>query len=568
MRRGNIKKIKEDKSNEKKIQATDNIKNDEVDSVIRDSALVDDKPKQDEKQNKDKLKIIILIIITVLALGITLSILTYRYLKINQQTGKDSLNNNDITASKNETKDNQYLVSFKDMYTQNPLTVNDENYSKAATSKTGRVEVNYCQISGLKDKNLQEKINNEIKENAFYYTDKITAKQEYNSYTDVLGNFSNILSISTNVYVYEKDNIVLDQVIYLNYNLATGEKIQFLDLFAANTPMNSIIYDMEYERLAWEIGDDVEFYSDEWLKATNMDNRDTSEYEDTILKVINKYKALDKAQINFGVTPNKILLQLPVGDNGKEISYTMQLYRYIDYITMYKKFLTNKEIYESKPKVQFLVFNDFLGYTPEYYKIESDNLFISVLSYIDGEYKEEIEKEEIQSFSQSAVDMKNELMEKFKNNILKQVKQYASTHKNKGYMARFYPYCSVDKYSNEYGGETLIYVSLVGEVEEMNIDYYDENAFRLLAKQNVRPRASIDDALVGRLDYENKNINSLIYNENWEETGLLNLNAYYTLDGKLVANSYEQRDEYIDSKYKEIEAEPEVDSESEQNNQK
>ena len=151
-------------------------------------------------------------------------------------------------------------------------------------------------------------------------------------------------------------------------------------------------------------------------------------------------------------------------------------------------------------------------------------------------------------------------MEQHRKDITSQIKKISQANKNKGYMARFIQTSYIDEFTNDFGGETLICVALYGTFEEMDIDYYKENAYKLLAKQNAAPKVSVDDALTGELDYTNKNIKNLLYNEDWEPTGLLNTIAYYTLDGKLVANSYEQAEEYINNKY----VEPEEELEQEQ----
>lgn len=538
-----------------------------TENVIVDESVNSNQEEQNDKNKekaKDKLKVIILIVVIVLLVGTTAGLLVCKYINVNKQdisnesgniTNSNNSTSSTVTGVKKETEDTKYLVSYTDMYTLNPISITDKLYEKEKTKKQGSIDISYIEISGLQDKELEEKINKEIKDNAYYYSDKTTTKQAYHSYTDVQGNFSNILSIHTYVYVYEDEEIVFDEDLYLNYNLATGEHLKFLDLFASNTPMNSIIYDLEYERLAWDTEMNFDMSEKEWDKATNMDKRDTSEYEDIILKVINRYKNLDKDEIDFYVTPNTIYVNLGVGEGGEEVPYAIDLYKYIDYVTLYKKFLTDDVVYENVPSDKLLVFNDMIGYIPEYYKIESDNLFISVFSDMDQEYMKEEEQAEIEKYSQDAVNMKNKLLEQHKNKILDEIRALAKKNKNKGYLARFMPYAALDDYDNEYGSETLIYICLDGAIEEMDIDYYKENAFKLLAKQNAAPKVSIDQVLIGRLAYDNDNVKSLLYNE--DEENIVDLIGYYTLDGELVATSYEEVEEYLDNKYTEPEPEPE-----------
>lgn len=569
MRRGNIN------NNEKNIVITEN------ENIITDDKaevnIISGENKENinegniNNQGSDKLKIIILIIVIVLAVGVTSGLLIYKYINVknnvnineNKEQVGDSVHNKDNkqNAEKKETEDKKYLVSFTDMYTENPLTIENKHYEQEATKKQPKMNIDYVEISGLQDKELQERINEEIEENAFYYSDKVKNSEEYFSWTTVFGSFNNILSIRTNITVYDsKDEIVKDEYICLNYDLTTGEQIKFLDLFASNTPINFIIYDIEYERLAWDTEFNFDMSEKEWDNATNMDNRDTSEYEDIILRVINKYKNLDKDKIKFWVSPSLLGLVLPVGENGEEIVYNIKLYKYIDYVTMYKKFSADGVVFENVPQKEYLVFNDLMGFKPIYYKIETENLFISIVDWMDDEYTREEEAEQIKEYSQAAVTMKKKLMNELKDNVLEQVRKLAKTNSKKGYLARFMPYSYIDYYSNDYGGEVLIYVSMDGNIEEMKLDYYKENAFKLLAKQNVAPKVSVDDLIIGSVAYNDANVKQLLYNENQKD--IIDISGFYTLEGELVATTYEGVEKYIDSKY--IEMMPEIEELPEQ----
>lgn len=565
MRKGNVNN---NSKRSKELNIDTNINNiseilDNPDTVfVSETISKNENDKKDKSKNKDnnKLKVIILILFIILSISITVGLLIYKYVNTNNNNNQEVTggieNNNTQEVSKKETEDKKYLVTFKEMYTINPLTITDKYYEKKATKKQGNLDISYVEIAGLQDKDLQEKINNEIKTNAFLNSEKTGAKQTYHSYTRVQGNFSNILSISTYIYIYDNEESIFEENIYLNYNLVTGEQINFLDLFASNTPMNAIIYDLEYERLAWDTDLNFDMSEKEWENASNMDYRDTSLYEDKILKVINRYKSLEKDKIQFYVTPNSIYVDLPVGEGGENVSYSIDLYKYIDYVTLYKKFLSDKVVFENISQNKLLVFNDMIGYIPKYYKIEADNLFISLFSDMDQEYMKEEEQALIEKYSKEAVNMKNKLVQQHTNIILDEVRKLAKINKNKGYLARFMPYSYIDDYYNEYGEETLIYICIDGAIEEMKIDYYKENAFKLLAAQNARPKVSIDQVLIGTLVYDNDNVKSLLYNE--DEENVVDLIGYYTLDGTLVAKSYEEVEEYLDKKYTKPELEVEI----------
>lgn len=570
MRRGNV-----NNKNNEGVEKTSSIPTSETldngTDVIHDKVNIEEQEKvkveteeeisvSDKKSsNKDKLKVVILIVFAVLAVLITASLLTYKYIESNKDKNEGNTGNigntgsiNNVVENKGESADSKYLVSFKDMYTINPITIVSKEYKNGSIKVDGETEdkvyIEYVQISGLVDTVLQNKINDEIKNTAFKSSDEITSKQQYRAYTYVQGNFSNILSINIDILVYENNELVNEQDVSLNYNLATGEKIKFLDLFADNTPMNAIIYDVKYESLAWDTEINLDASDEELDKATNMDRRDTSEYEDIILKAMNRYNNLDKDSIEFYVAPSMVYAKLPINEDGEESYYAIKLYKYIDYVTMYKKFETDKVIYENIQAEKLLVFNDMMDFTKRYYKIETDNLFISVFDDLSSDWRLEQEQEYTQKYSKDAVNMKNKLEQKYLDETVANIKKLADKNKTKkGYMARYMVTSDISEYDNGYGEETFITVSMYGTLEEMDIDYYRGNAFRLLAKQNVRPRASIDDLLVGELEYDNKNIKSL---EGDDEMPLYSGTLYYDLEGALIATSYDKLQEYLDSKYK------------------
>lgn len=569
MRRGNV-----NNKNNESIDKTSSIPTsgilDNGTDVIHDKVNIEEQEKveigteeeisvSDKKSsNKDKLKVVILIVFAVLAVLVTASLLTYKYIESNKDKNEGNTGNigntgsiNNVIENKGESADSKYLVSFQDMYTINPITIVSKEYKSGKIKVDGETEdkvyIDYVQISGLVDTAIQNRINEEIKNTAFKSSDEITSKQQYRAYTYVQGNFSNILSINIDILVYENNELVNEQDISLNYNLATGEKIKFLDLFADNTPMNAIIYDVKYESLAWDTEINLDASKDELDKATNMDRRDTSEYEDIILKAMNRYNNLDKDKIDFYVTPSMVYAKLPINENGEELYCAIKLYKYIDYVTMYKKFETDKVIYENIQAEKLLVFNDMMEFTTRYYKIETDNLFISVFDDLASDWRIEQEQEYIQKYSKDAVNMKNKLEQKYLDETVANIKKLADKNKTKkGYMARYMVTSDISEYDNGYGEETFITVSMYGTLEEMDIDYYRGNAYRLLAKQNVRPRASIDDLLVGELEYDNNNIKSL---EGDDEMPLYSGTLYYDLEGTLIATSYDKLQDYLDSKY-------------------
>ena len=124
-------------------------------------------------------------------------------------------------------------------YNQNDLEIIRKNVD-------GIVEYQSIRISGLKNKEIENKINNEIAQTEEEFVKLLSNFEEgehryINEY--VAANFSNILSISMEASSYSSfDSIEKEK--YLNYDLTTGNKIELKDLFLPNADIDR--YAREY----------------------------------------------------------------------------------------------------------------------------------------------------------------------------------------------------------------------------------------------------------------------------------------------------------------------------------
>ncbi len=204
-------------------------------------------------------------------------------------------------------------------------------------------EIKVPQVSGLKDKSVEEKINNEI-------NDAISAKineifgnivldgEEF--YTDTNGsssaNFSNVLSFRTCIYSKVKGEYHTDYINF-NYELVNGTKLKFEDLFTKDADLYTIIRKAFYRILASE---EVLYYGgyydeekDEWVEAPYVP--DTT--EDEINRKINKF-------INNSYEPFYFNSQRVYLDN--EYRACIEFKDIADEVTIYDKYLTDESIYE------------------------------------------------------------------------------------------------------------------------------------------------------------------------------------------------------------------------------
>ena len=147
-----------------------------------------------------KIVLIVLVIFTLLSVGIT-------YTLIKNSTSnvyKENTNNQEIDLERG--------IDLYGTYNENDLLINDllETFSGE--------EIKIPQIEGLKNKQIEEKINQDIYSRCLNYIEKNATKfidfsQMYTSY-DVMSNFSNIISI--NYYMNVNAHL------HLNYNLLNG----------------------------------------------------------------------------------------------------------------------------------------------------------------------------------------------------------------------------------------------------------------------------------------------------------------------------------------------------------
>lgn len=168
------------------------------------------------------------------------------------------------------------------------------------------------QISGLKDKKVQEKINRDIRQSVeLAYADY--TQLEFVMY-GTLANFSNVLSIG----VYIGGGEVYEQV-YLNYNLLNGERLTFEELFLSDTDTLEIIRNA---------------FRDMLIKDQMQGNYNENE----LYKMVKGYSESDDKV--FAFTPTSILLCY------KDYIASVKMLDIAEEIAIYTKYVTEDSLYE------------------------------------------------------------------------------------------------------------------------------------------------------------------------------------------------------------------------------
>lgn len=184
------------------------------------------------------------------------------------------------------------------------------------------LEINIPQIDGLKDLEVQEKINRDM----FNRVGALLRDYPKASYGDfyVRGNFANVLSIS-----YHIGDGNRHEQIYLNYNLVTGERLELEDLFLTDADITQCVRRAFYDMLARENMYDMEM---DWESDIVL-----SPDENQVYKLVKGY--MESEEHSFMFTPSEISFYY------KNYVATLRMVDEADQIAVYSRFLTEESIF-------------------------------------------------------------------------------------------------------------------------------------------------------------------------------------------------------------------------------
>ena len=190
-------------------------------------------------------------------------------------------------------------IDKKGTYNQNDLKLEEKRITRE------KAEITYFEIYGLKNKIIQDSINDEIRETALnYYKEDIKDLNEVINVSvrmNKMANYSNVLSIEL-YYVAKKDDNgdgLYDGFKGLNYDLTTGEKISFEKIFTSDAPMQDILRQSAYYSF-------VENGELEMNLAGDLIVKDYNDIEDKVIEFLDLYKnkEINKAKTNVAKDPN------------------------------------------------------------------------------------------------------------------------------------------------------------------------------------------------------------------------------------------------------------------------
>ena len=398
-----------------------------------------------------KSRVIFVIVFCLICLAITTGAIIYKNIEIDETEG----------AKKEEARlqeDTVKGVNLKGTYNQNDLSISEKRATKE------KIEITFCQIDGLKDADMQNKINKELEVVAINsYKEQISDLDKVLNVfvnTTNYSNFANVLSFSVDYTSKIDDNGdgFYQGHKFLNYDLTTGEKITFDKLFTSNAPIEEILRKSSY-------------YS---LVQRNLQNNlsgdmvvsNYGDVEDDVALIIDKYK---KGKITeFYFSPTEIFIQY---DNDTLITINMQ--EYSDYIAIYNRYLTNESIYEKNDignKNLYTLAEDYRK-TYQYSDYEKEsNYFIDVnMLVVTG--KEDIA---VETFKQQKI---NQIKKEIEN-----IKHLAYQNSDNFYILNYNIYVFAADDSGL--GQTYLQCTTKGNTYEMTVHDFEENVEPIIIKTN------------------------------------------------------------------------------------
>lgn len=238
----------------------------------------------------------------------------------------------------------EFVLNINGKYDYNDIKINDKE------KLNGEYTYSYFEIDGLKDKNLESKINTEVRKIATTGTEN---SKNFDSFCDVVANYSNVLSISCSFYYYDKNVDSADrEETYLNYNLTNGEKLTFDELFVDNAPIDTILSKSYYNY--------------------NIIHNKKIDAESNTRLLVSEY---DKDNFEFGFTSNNISYKF----KDKIINFDMIDFK--EYIAIYDRYKDVSDLYEEKIAYKNLhpLYDRFFSFIPYY----DDEWSRYIVGYLD-----------------------------------------------------------------------------------------------------------------------------------------------------------------------------------------
>lgn len=532
------------KNDEPTVNSKEDMKKDII-KDIKDENKTDIKEEKNDKKGLKKNKegkrkinkqLLAVILVGIACVVLTIVLIVIQINNLNEKYKLDEPTNVFESKDKKEDEDQKYVVGeddtldFNDIETKKFYIIdgteydNNDNNRAYEAIQSGKKVQEIIKISGLKNKEIENNINSNINQKIMEFS-----QDNYNYVScNIKGNFNDILSIQYGSNAGTR-NIMKGYTIDLN----TGNEIPFEDIFTKSAPIASLISNDFFKKLAWDFEVDVDYnivgeeqYFERRAYFSNMNNRDTSDYEDKGLEIANWYKE-NKGNINYTITPMSVIVY-DVETKENKYNVTIPLYENNYCVAIYKRFKSNNSIYEKDVNC-----SGFVPYSMpmSYYsgcKVDKDiehgkvlkNLYLdmSIASYTS------INNEKIESMSRTLVK-----------NFIQEEKNKAMSNLSKCYVLQgtlqFLDWTNLtDYYYSEIDGYFIPHYRALISYGECELDNFD-NLNKDLAEAAIFPSASSDSLTLKLYYYIKSN-----YNANNNDNPYGSKMYYFDKDGNYLGD--------------------------------
>lgn len=379
----------------------------------------------------------------------------------------------------------------------NKLTYgNIVDYDEFDGNPVYKVNVEYVQIKGLKDKEIQNRINKTIEETVKalvldeeIYDDRI---EKINIIAGTEGDYStaDLLSMPITKETKYKENRGHDEELYvttycpsINYRLDNGEEIKFEDLFTKDASIKHILTQSIYKSLAFEYG----FNED--TGDGDLDEVDYGKIENDVYNIIRSFNNQNEKIFWFTQTGISIIIN--------NTFYSIENDDFMDYININNITNPKNSIYENgdNPKINFVFSIPYMS-SLEYFDNVSSRDYLSIFNWyrFAGKIMEDNSDTDT-SYSDYTKKLAGSV-----NELTNAIKTDNKKENGKGYIYNIYNY--QEEYYNE-NQENLGEV-FVGEKVEVDLDNFMKNVEEVYALNCKNHTGGEYVFSFSNLAYENK----------------------------------------------------------------
>lgn len=432
--------------------------------VAGEEIILDDSRNEETIKDKKRLNKKILIGI-ICIISIVICVVIYAILNNNKSSEDivDIEDESNLISSVTDTYEGLNYLSEKTIIKQIGFF-----YDYSRNLEGSKIEVSYIKVDGLKDNQLEEKINNLLMETANeLYTEEnvqdsnVLYDHIYN-YTDVYI-FNNVLSTLYCKEVCDINGNIQYEYKGLNVNLNNFSKIELKDVFINTTDINTIM------------------------------NED--------MKVL-----YNSDHFEFSISPKFIYIPLN-GENVDKIS----LYENRNQVAIYKRFYSNTKMFEKTYNATPYVFTTKKFIETDLYGLVEDNMFIDTYNtLINTNYSEPV-KEAIEFLYKDAINKsRNVAFSNPSNRYLVQIIPSVKETENKTYdILVEYNIYQIDKqFFNEHIVEFVVESENKTDVELEAVEYFNNTTM----DADKYLEDSINDILKLEVNSNGQNVNQIQQN--------------------------------------------------------